>query len=328
MAVKSEIVESIQIARQRLNASLKSILKLFGLRKSTYYGWFDKNGHLKALPEKKLRNEKQITPEEVAQVLIYRKRHPDVGYRKLTWMMVDENVAYLSESAVYKVLSEHGLLSGWNKTDASGVEKEYRNRPKHVHHHWHIDIAYIKIRHNFYFLIMLLDGYSRYLLAWELMPDMLGSSVETFVQKAKEKYPHVKPILINDNGAQFISLDFKRLLSRLQIQQVFSRRNHPQTNGKIERLNGTVRKEAIRPNCPMSYQEACEVLNEYAYIYNYQRLHAGINYLRPADMFFGRGMDILKERREKIILARKRRIEENRARKTVSYFSEEKVRIF
>ncbi len=119
---------------------------------------------------------------------------------------------------------------------------------------------------------MMLDGYSRFVLDWELMPDMLGSSVEMFVQRVKEKYPYAKPRLINDNGSQFISLDFKRLLEKLEIQQVFTRRNHPQTNGKIERLNGTVKNEAIRPNAPSTYQEAWNILNNYSYQYNYQRL--------------------------------------------------------
>ena len=77
-------------------------------------------------------------------------------------------------------------------------------------------------------------------------------------------------------------------------------------------MNGTVKNEAIRPNCPTNYQDACEVLNQYAYTYNYQRLHAGISYLRPADMFFGRGKKILNEREDKMLAARDARQKQNR----------------
>ena len=136
-------------------------------------------------------------------------------------------------------------------------------------------------------------------------------SVENFVQGVKDKYPFAKPKLINDNGSQFISHEFKKLLHRLEIQQVFTRRNHPQTNGKIERLNGTVKQEAIRPNSPQSYQEAWDVLNDYSYQYNHQRLHAGIKYLRPADMYFGRGQQVLTERKIKIETARTFRKQKN-----------------
>jgi transposase InsO family protein len=192
------------------------------------------------------------------------------------------------------------------------AEKEYRHKPKHPHDHWHTDIAYIKIAGVFYFLIMVLDGYSRFLLGWELMADMLGSSVEDFIQRVKERYPDARPKLIHDNGSQFISLDFKRLMQTLEIQSVRTRRNHPQTNGKAERLNGLVKNEALRPSSPSSYQEACQILNDYEYTYNYQRLHAGINYLRPSDMLFDRGRKILTEREAKLAAARELRKKLNR----------------
>jgi len=89
------------------------------------------------------------------------------------------------------------------------------------------NIAYIKVGGILYFLIMMLDGYSRYLLEWELMTDMLGGSVETFVQRVKEKYPYARPKLIHDNGSQFISHDFKRLLQKLEIQQIFTVNRRP-----------------------------------------------------------------------------------------------------
>lgn len=144
------------------------------------------------------------------------------------------------------------------------------------------------------------------------MTDMLGSSVENFITSIKEKYPHAKPKLIHDNGSQFISHDFKKLMTALEIQSVHTRRNHPQTNGKIERLNGTVKSEAIRPRSPVDYAETREILNEYAYTYNHQALHAGIDFLRPADLFFGRREKVLAERSKKIIQARLIRRQANR----------------
>lgn len=297
---------------KRSRVSLEFCLEHFGVKKSTYYGWFNDDGSLKDSKPRTPVNDRKILPEEIVAVLSYRRKHPEIGYRKLTWQMVDENVACLSETAVYNILSEHGMLHGWARENADPAEKEYRHKPKHPHYHWHTDIAYIKIQGIFYFLIMVLDGYSRMLLGWELMTDMLGSSVETFIENVKEKYPHTKPRLIHDNGSQFISLDFVRLVQTLEIQQIRTRRNHPQTNGKIERMNGTTKSEAIRPAAPSSYQEALEILKAWEYNYNYQRLHAGINYLRPADMFFGRDKQMLIERELKLKIARSNRKQKNR----------------
>jgi putative transposase len=312
-SARFELKEDLPKQIARSGFSIDYYLDLFGIHRSTYYGWFSESGELLPPVTRKSANSRKARDSEVAAVVSYRKDHMDVGYRKLTWMMVDENIAFLSESSVYQILSDHDLLSPWLRDQNNPAGLEYKNKPKYPHHHWHTDIAYIKVNNVFYFLIMLLDGYSRFLLDWELMPDMLGSSVELFVQKAKEKYPFAKPMLIMDNGSQFISRDFKMLASRIDITPVHTRRNHPQTNGKIERMNGTVKNEAIRPNCPTNYQEACEVLNQYAYTYNYQRLHAGISYLRPADMFFGRSKKMLNERETKMLVARDARQKQNRA---------------
>ena len=289
----------------------EELFGLFALARSTYFGWFDDGGNLIPPKDRQHQHSKKVLDSEAQAVIAYRELHRDVGYRKLTWQMIDENIVFLSESAVYEILKSRNML-GWSSGYGPPAEKEYKNKPKYPHHHWHTDLAYIKINGQFYFLIMMLDGYSRFLLGWDLLTDMNGKSVEDFVLRIREKYPDRKPMLIHDNGSQFISNDFKKLVAHIHLQSVRTRRNHPETNGKIERLNGIVKNEAIRPNSPQSYIEAWEILNEYQYQYNYQRLHSGISYLRPADVFFGRREIILSERVEKIKIARKKRIEINK----------------
>jgi transposase InsO family protein len=295
--------------------TLKSILKNYGIKTGTYYGWF-KNSNLITERKKRSKNYFQILPEEVDSVVKFREENTEVGYRKLTWMLNDMNIAFLTESTIYRVLKGLNML----KMGIVGTfaEKEYSNKPKYVHHHWHTDLAYIKVRDIHYYLIMVLDGYSRFLLHWELLTDMTKFSVSMFIQETKEIYQNCKPMLIMDNGSQFISNDFKNLLSEINITPVHTRRNHPQTNGKIERMNGIVKEEAIRKKSPQSYDEACEILNDYQYKYNYQRLHSGVKYLRPADAFFGRGEIILEERKNKLLLARQNRFELNRLRESLS----------
>ncbi len=141
---------------------------------------------------------------------------------------------------------------------------------------------------------------------------MTEFSVSLFVQQTKEKYRHCCPNMIMDNGSQFISKDFKSMLGEINITPIHTRRNHPQTNGKIERMNGLVKSEAIRKRCPQSYAEAGKIMEDYEYEYNYARLHSSINFLRPCDVFFGRENLILKERHNKLLLAKFNRIQENK----------------
>lgn len=295
---------------RRTGYELTRILALYGISRSRWYEW---SNAPKLEPTKRCCLQAPLQCE-VDAVLKFREQHDGVGYRKFTYMLNDANIAYLSESAVFRILKEHNALAPKLSGATAQASKEYKDKPTTVHQHWHMDIAYIKVRGTFYFLIMMLDGYSRFLLDWELMPDMLGRSVEDFVQRVKDKYPFATPTLITDNGSQFVSRDFKTLLHKIDIQHVRTRRNHPQTNGKAERWNGSVKHEAIYPAAPQSFQEAWQVLHEWAYFYNHQRLHANINFLRPADRFFNRSNDILTKRVRNVTFARASRIELNRAR--------------
>lgn len=315
MATRTKVIEDLKVQKSRSDMSLWQMLKLYGIKRSTYYGWFNQVEGEK----RERRHSRSPLSEEVQAVIDFRSHHPDIGYRKLTWLMNDANVAFLHESTVYQILSKHDLLNGWHRADSGDTQKEYRHKPSSVHEHWHTDIAYIKVAGVFYFLIMVLDGFSRYVLDWELMTDMLGRSVEDFILRVKEKYPNAQPKLIHDNGSQFISNDFKKLVTQLKIQQVRTRRNHPETNGKAERWNGLVKQEAIRPRCPVSYQEAWQVLDEYVDLYNNRRLHAGIKFLRPADVFLGRAVGILARRKENLATARAVRLEANKRREISNF---------
>lgn len=303
------VVKDIKLHMQRTGMGLGQILTLYRISRSTYYSWFKSTGELISERKKRNRSDTALLPEEIEALKIFRTDYPDVGYKKLTWMMIDTNIVFLSESTAYRQLKRLNMLQmGGVMTFA---EKEYKNKPKYVHHHWHTDLAYVKIGIVYYYLIMVLDGYSRFLLNWSLLTDMTEISVSLFIQETKEKYPYERPLLIMDNGSQFISKDFKNLLSEINIRPVHTRRNHPQTNGRIERMNDIVKSEAIRKKFPQTYAEGISVMEDYEYEYNYNRVHAGINYLRPADVFFGRREVMLKKRKNKILLAREKRIQYN-----------------
>jgi transposase InsO family protein len=300
------IKSDIEIQYNRTEIAVSKLLSWYGLSRSTYYGWADE-----PIKESRRYNPASVLEDEELAVVNYRVKHRNVGYRKFTWMMNDAEIAFLSESAVYSILSKHDLL-GVESYNGAGAEDEYSQKPKHVHDHWHTDLAYVKIKGVFYFLSMILDGYSRYILGWELLTDMTTMSVKELLVQVRAKYPGGTPKLINDNGSCYISKDFKSLVSSLDIQQVFTRRNHPETNGKIERLNGTVRQEALRLHYPTSFSDAEEVIGNFVHFYNNKRLHAGIRYTTPVDVFHGRQQQVLNSRKTKLEAAKLARININK----------------
>ena len=103
------------------------------------------------------------------------------GYRRCAYMMSDKEVAYASPSTVYRVLKEAGMLQ--KKADDTSRGKGFK-QPLRPHEHWHTNISYVKIEHRFYFFICVLDGYSRYIVHWDLRENMKENDVAIVQQTA------------------------------------------------------------------------------------------------------------------------------------------------
>src|SRR5438105_2383740 len=112
-------------------------------------------------------------------------------------MMLDADIVAVSPASVWRVLKQAGLLSRWkSKPSRKGTGFE---QPLQPHQHWHIDISYINLSGTFYYLCSILDGFSRFLVHWDLRESMRETDVEVILQRAKEKYLEAKPRIISDN---------------------------------------------------------------------------------------------------------------------------------
>ena len=139
---------------------------------------------------------------EKEAIIEFHLKNPLEGYRRLTFMMLDADVAAVSPASVWRVLKQAGLLSRWkSKPSRKGTGFEQPLRP---HQQWHIDVSYINLCGTFYYLCSILDGFSRFLVHWDLRESMRETDIEVILQRAKEKYPEAKPRIISDNGPQFI----------------------------------------------------------------------------------------------------------------------------
>lgn len=265
----------------------------------------------KMVEGKGLRKLNQITPVEIEKAVRFCQQHRGINYFKLAYQMMDEQVAFLSPSTLYHILRAHGFYAA---RAISVAEKAYRDKPTHVHDTWHTDLAYVKLFDVFYFLIVMLDGYSRYVLDWDLLSDMTGDSVATFTQRVLDAYPDAVALnvrIVNDNGSCYISADYRLVLKENGVTSIRCAPYHPETNGKAEACIKIVRNEALRPQAPQCYQEAMAVLAKHFLHYNHHRLHAGIGYLKPIDMFLGNDQNVIQTRKQGLLNAKNERIQWN-----------------
>jgi putative transposase len=254
-----------------------------------------------------------LTDEEKQAIIAFHDKHPLEGYRRLTFMMIDQDVAAASASSVYRVLSGAGLLDRWNpKPSKKGAGFVQPVRP---HEHWHIDVAYLNLGGTFYYLCSVLDGASRAIVHWEIREAMTETDVECILLRAHELVPHERPRIISDNGPQFIAKDFKEFIRLTGMTHVRTSPYYPQSNGKIERWHKTLKEESIRPRQPATLDEARALVARWVAHYNTVRLHSAIGYITPADCLAGRSAAIWADRDHKLEAAREAR----RLRRAASY---------
>jgi len=280
------------------------LIKWLGIRTSKYYDWKQRHGqenHHNAPTPRTFWLEKW---EGEAIVAFYAK-HPDKGYRRLAYMMLDADEVAVSPSSVYRVLKKAGVLKKWAKT--SSRKGKGFHQPKKPHQHWHVDIAYINICGTFYYLCSILDGYSRYVVHWEIRESMTEADVEIILERAREKFPEAKPRIISDNGPQFVAKSFKEYIRFCGMTHVRTSPFYPQSNGKIERWHKSLKTECIRPKTPLSLEDARRIVAKFVRCYNTERLHSAIGYVTPKDKLEGREATIFADRKRKLAEARKQR---------------------
>ena len=295
-----EIIQTVT----RSEIGVKRTLNEFGIPKSTFYSWYDRyleKGY-EGL-EQKSRDSKQqwnSIPEQIKEFVVeVALDKVDLSARELAHHITDEHQIFISESSVYRILKNKGLISAPSHILISASD-EFKDKTSFVHEMWQTDFTYFRIKGwGDYYLSTILDDYSRYIVHWELCTSMKHEdvirNVDTAIEKAKLK-TKVKPKLLSDNGSCYISKDLGRYLAEeLEMKQVHGRPAHPQTQGKIERYHRTM-KNVVKLNNYYSPEELKEALQEFVERYNNQRYHEALNNLTPADVYYGRGELILKQR--------------------------------
>ena len=193
--------------------------------------------------------------------------------------------------------------------------KEYHRKTRRPNQLWATDCAHIRVIHwGWYYLITVMDDYSRFILAWDLKSNMAAGSLIDVVQQAVDLTGMTdvpvenRTVLLSDNGPGYLSRQFNDYLSLVDIKHVVASPYHPQTNGKIERYHRSIKGEInlVPYELPSKLKEAIQGFVEY---YNYHRYHEGLGNVAPYDVYTGRHVQIIKRRKE----AKKRTLHERRS---------------
>jgi len=250
-----------------------------------------------------------LTDEEQKKIIKFYQNHESDGYRRCSYMMIDQDIVAASPSAVYRALSKAGVLrSRYTEKSLKGTGFQ---QPSEAHEHWHTDISYVKINKVFYYLVCVLDGYSRSIIHWDIRESMQDLDIHLVQQAAVEKHPDKAPRFITDRGSQFSGREFKGFIKQHGLTHVMTSPYYPQSNGKLERFHYSIKNECIRKRVPFDLEQAKRVVTEYIRYYNQERLHSAISYITPMDKLNGNEKAIFEIRDQRLEKARRERNENN-----------------
>ena len=291
----------------------RKVLAELGIPRSTYYRWRQVRNEARS----RLMPWNRVTPNEERRILAVVREFPELSSRQLSAWITDNEGFAVSESTVYRILRREGLVK--RQEIQPEAAKEYHTRTTRSHQMWATDASYFRVvGWGYYYLVTVMDDYSRFILGWKLQKDMSANSLIEVVQEAVDATGMTDvPVenrtrLLSDNGAGYVSRAFRDYLNLVGLGHILAAPYHPQTNGKVERYQQSLKREVnqLPYELPSQLERAIADFVDY---YNYRRYHKALSNVTPADVLCGRREAILQRRKEVQILTINRRKDYNQA---------------
>lgn len=298
---KLEVIHIVQDSE----LGVKRTLEELGISRSTFYEWYKRyleDGYEGLKPRQSTRKTfwNKIPEAEREKVVETALEKTELSPRELAFHITDEQSWFISESSVYRILKERGLITSpaWIVMAAAD---EFKDKTTYVHQQWQTDFTYFKVLNwGWYFLATVMDDYSRYIIDWELSTNMETTDAKWIINKALNKTELDKdnrPRLLSDNGSCYVSNEFQKFINDSHMGHVRGAPYHPQTQGKIERYHRTMKNVVKLENYffPDDLRANIKAFVDY---YNNHRYHESLKNVTPADVYCGRAKGVLNRRKE------------------------------
>jgi len=264
----------------------RKVLRELAIPKSTYYRWL-RQPRLDDRPGGGPTPWNRLSPPEEQMVLTVARRSPELSCRQLAAWITDNKGFSVSESTIYRILRRAGLVKSPEMQLKAG--KEYHRKTTGPNQMWATDASYFKvIGWGYYYMVTVMDDFSRFILAHKLQRDMTSDSFIEVVQDAVDRTGMTEvPVadrtrLLSDNGSGYVSRAFGDYLHLVGIRHILAAPYHPQTNGKLERYHQTIKRDVnqVPYEVPADLEAAIAAFVAY---YNYRRYHKALSNVTPSD---------------------------------------------
>lgn len=311
---KMEFIRLVEAA----DLSISDALAKFDVPRSTYYPWNRKlrNQGIQELQDNKpysARTWNQLLTEQVDKFLEYDTFYPELSCWEIGMYITDNEGFSVSEYTFFRRIKERGLIREPTSRTFPASD-EFCVKTTGINQLWQLDDTYLKVaRWGWFYLISVMDDYSRKILSCQLRTSMDSGAFSDAVESACELtgIPDV-PVknqtkLLTDNGKTLLIRDFGQYLEAKGIGHIFALPYHPQTTGKIERYHRSIKEQVLLHIWQLPEELEKEILR-FVHWYNSRRYHETIGNVTPDDVYYGHREQVLRRRAElktKTVLERK-----------------------
>ena len=288
-------------------ARLKPACDELNISERTYQRW-TKEGEVKKDQRplvKRPTPKNKLTDEERKEIIkvVNSPEYADLAPSQIVPKLADEGKYIASESTIYKVLKEEKMNTHRGKTSPPVKRKpptHVATKPNQV---WTWDITWLNgfIKGDYFKLYLIIDMFSRLIVAYEVWEEERAEHAEYLVKKATLSQGIAgRPLVLHsDNGSPMKAATFQATLEKLGVQSSFSRPRVSNDNPYSEALFKTMK---YRPKYPFkgfkSLEEARKWVEKFVKWYNNEHLHSGLNFITPYQRHYGLDKRIMENRIE------------------------------
>jgi transposase InsO family protein len=290
----SERLSMCKLANER-SYSISKLARDYGVSRKTVYKWLDRYNQVGVEGifdrSRRPRSSPAILSEAIADAVVELKsEYPDWGPRKLHKLLVDrEGDIPCSRSSVERILARRGLKEIRQKSPVEEALGRFeRAEPNEL---WQIDFTapFSLSSGAKIWPVPILDDHDRFVVALLAAPACTTRYALEALRCAATRYGMPGQIL-SDHGSTFGTSrsylsEFTAYVWACGVEHIQGRYAHPQTQGKLERFNKTLRRECIHRHDYENIEDWNKCFEDYRHIYNNIRPHESLCDATPASLY-------------------------------------------
>lgn len=294
---KVEILQKVNCTVSApLQEKLQELAKLYGqysvhalcetlfVSRGTFYNHIFRKKEITAYDKRRAEMKEQIK-------VAFDESNQRFGANKIAAVLSAQGIS-TSPKYVRELMQEMGLqsITQYSKRDylkekrlakkQNVLQRQFQaDEPNRV---WVSDVTCFKINDKYLYVCIILDLFSRKVVAYRVSPKNSTYLItSTFRQAYQNRNAPQSLMFHSDQGAQYTSKTFRKLLRMNKVVQSFSAPGQPHDNAVMESFFSFMKREEIYRTQYKSEQQFAKSVDNYIEFYNTQRPHSTLNYKTP-----------------------------------------------